>query len=154
MILEVQSSLSGNYKASSSSFSREEQETQVFEEAKNVKHICGGAKIGLQSDNSLYLVSLCDVVRIESSNNYCFIYLSNDQSIFLSKSLKTFEKSLSSYEFVRIHNSHIINLNYLVKITKEGNYFAILYDGNKLPISRRKFPNVMRDVHRFAKLVI
>jgi len=154
MILQVQSSLSGNYKVDSHLNLEHNQKGQLKEESENSPRQLKGPRIGLQTENGLILVFLFDVVRIESSNNYCFVYLSNKQSIFVSKSLKNFERCLGSYHFIRIHNSHIINLNYLDKIVKEGNHYAIMYDGNKLPISRRKYLNVMNLVRNYTMLVI
>ena len=49
-----------------------------------------------------------------------------------------YEKQLKEINFVRIHHSHIINTNFLSKISKRDNYEVELVDGTCLSVSRRK----------------
>ena len=100
-------------------------------------------KLVLNAEGGIYFVYLSKILRIESTNNYCFVHLISGQSIFISKPLKSFELSLKQNGFYRIHNSHLINLEYLEKLTKDEGHYAIMANGIKLPVSRRKLPELM-----------
>ncbi len=45
---------------------------------------------------------------------------------------------LLPYNFLRIHNSHLINLNYIKKYMRKNGGQVMLQDGTIIEISRRK----------------
>ena len=68
----------------------------------------------------------------------------NDKKkIISSKTLKHFDELLSEYGFERIHNSHLINVNYITKYLNKDGGFLMLSDGYEVPISQRKKTYVM-----------
>ena len=70
-------------------------------------------KISLASANGLVLVNTDDIIRIEAQNNYSHFYFTNRSKIIVSKTLKEFDGQLSARNFFRVHQSHLINLNYV-----------------------------------------
>ena len=63
----------------------------------------------------------------------------------LAKTLERVEKRLDSRQFVRIHRSYLININYLSKIepyTKDSK-IAVLKDGKTLPVSRSGYQRLL-----------
>lgn len=58
--------------------------------------------------------------------------------MIVTKTLKEFEELLDDYNFMRVHNSHLINLNQVVKYTKGEGGVVTLSDGSEVDVSRRK----------------
>ena len=54
------------------------------------------------------------------------------------KQLKDFEDMLQAYRFYRVHNSHLINLNYIKKYIRGEGGQVILQNGDSIDVSRRK----------------
>ncbi|GBL35068.1 hypothetical protein EMGBS15_06630 [Filimonas sp.] len=73
-----------------------------------------------------------------ASNNYTHIYLTNNEKILISKSLKDIENILPSSGFCRIHNSHLVNLKYIRKFIKGDVNLLVMNDDTELEVSRRK----------------
>ena len=77
------------------------------------------------------------VLRIQSEGNYSGIHLTNGKKMIVAKTLKDFEDTLSDLGFVRIHHSHIINLDHLDSyISKDGGY-VVMSNSENLPVSKR-----------------
>ena len=55
----------------------------------------------------------------------------------MTKTLKEFDKMLSDQNFIRIHQSHLVNDNFIKEFAKQ-NGEVILKDGTKIPVSTRK----------------
>ena len=55
----------------------------------------------------------------------------------LAKTLKEIEQAVSEFTFIRIHQSHLINVHFVKEINKLSNQI-ILKSDVVLPISRRK----------------
>jgi DNA-binding LytR/AlgR family response regulator len=82
-----------------------------------------------------------DISHFQADNNSTDIYLNNGEMITAFKTLKHFEGILS-FPFVRIHNSYIVNRNYISRI-HTGN--AVCYIKNstvKLPFSKSYKANI------------
>lgn len=95
-------------------------------------------KLALHTSKGIFLYELESIVRLKSEGNYTAIFFSNGKKEIVAKILRDFEELLESLGFVRIHNSHIINLNHLESyISKDGGY-VILMDKTTLPVSKRR----------------
>lgn len=73
-----------------------------------------------------------DIIRLEASGNYTYI-ITLDQKILASKTMKFFEVDLPAKQFIRIHASHIINLDYL---RFNARTFVRLSNGDEVRVSR------------------
>lgn len=95
-------------------------------------------RIALSTSDGIHLFEISDIIRCESEDNYTKFYIKNSKPVLISKTLKEYEELLTEHGFERIHQSHLINLNYLKSyIKKEGGY-VIMADESHLPISQRK----------------
>jgi len=95
-------------------------------------------KVALQTSKGIFLYELKTIVRLQSEGNYTAIYFVNGKKEIVAKILRDFEELLENLGFIRIHNSHIINLNHLESyMSKDGGY-VILLDKTTLPVSKRK----------------
>ena len=82
-----------------------------------------------------------DICYLQADNNSTDIHLNNGEMITAFKTLKHFENVLAA-PFVRIHNSYIVNIDYVSRI-HTGN--AVCYINNtttKLPFSKSYKENV------------
>jgi two-component system LytT family response regulator len=77
-------------------------------------------------------------MRCEADSNYTIFYLRSSENVLVTKTLKEFEALLSSDQFIRVHQSHLININYVEQYIKGDGGIAIMSDGSYVEISRRK----------------
>ncbi|MGE5409976.1 MAG: LytR/AlgR family response regulator transcription factor [Clostridiales bacterium] len=63
-------------------------------------------------------IKLSDIVCIEAENIYSTVYLNNGHNLLIRKSLRNWEQILPDSEFLRIHRSTIININFIDRIEK------------------------------------
>ena len=95
-------------------------------------------KIAISTSEGIEFIPIKNILHIESKSNYSKIYLPENKSITVTKILKDFEEMLLPYNFYRVHNSHLINLNYIKKYVRSEGGHVILQDGTAIDISRRK----------------
>lgn len=86
-----------------------------------------------------------DIIRLEADDNYTKVFINNKIPITISKPLKHFEDCCGE-TFFRIHKSHLINLKFLKEFTNQDGGYAIMTDGTKLAVSRRKLSEFMDKV--------
>ncbi len=95
-------------------------------------------RIALSNSDGVHLFDTNEIIRCESQDNYTKFYIKDNKPILISKTLKEYEELLSNQGFIRIHQSHLINLNFLKSYIKKDGGYIIMADNSKLPISKRK----------------
>jgi two-component system LytT family response regulator len=104
----------------------------------NLKNTPAISQIILPAQNSLIVVKIEDIVRCESDNNYTKIFLRDRTEHLISKTLKEYENILPASFFLRIHQSHLINLKNVKRYIKGKNNFVEMADGVQLPVSKER----------------
>lgn len=99
------------------------------------------ATIALNTQEEIRILNLTDIIRLEAMGNYTTFYTA-DGKILVTKTLKEFEKVLSE-DFIRVHQSHLVNRQQIKAFIKtEGGYLK-MKDGSDVPVSVRKKSYVM-----------
>lgn len=103
-------------------------------------------KIVLSDTTGYKIVDTRQIECIIADNNYSTIYF-DDKSTYLSaKSLRDLEEVLSEELFIRVHKSHIINIEKLKEIKTGDNSKAILQSGKSVSISRRRVKDLVQRI--------
>jgi len=95
-------------------------------------------KLVLRTSESIHLVQISDIIRCEADNNYSTFFLDSGEKIVISKGLKEYEELLGKHGFFRVHQSHLINLSYILRFDKKDGGFVVLTDKSIVPVSQRK----------------
>ena len=75
-------------------------------------------KISLHTADKIQVVDLDAIVHCKSDNNYTEFYMQDNRKIFVGKTLKYFADILKEHQFLRVHQSHLINLYYVKEFIK------------------------------------
>nr|WP_275126033.1 LytTR family DNA-binding domain-containing protein [Zhouia amylolytica] len=86
--------------------------------------------------DSFQVIDLNELLFCESDKGYTTFYCNDDKKHVVSKTLKEFEERLSNTDFIRTHQSFIVNLRFIDKYDKSGVIY--LKNGKKIPVSSRK----------------
>ena len=91
--------------------------------------------LALPSANKLVIAVANQIVRLEGMSNYTKIYTEGGQCHTVTKTLKEYELKLPPEMFVRVHKSHIINIQQVEKILRSKNGSLLMKDGSEIPIA-------------------
>ncbi len=100
-------------------------------------------KISLHTLDKIVVVDLDDIVRCESDNNYTQFFFQDGSKILVTKTLKSFSDMLKNYQFLRVHQSHLVNIKYVKAFIKSDGGYLILKNKNTVPVSVRKRAEVI-----------
>ncbi len=108
-------------------------------------------KISLHTLDKIIIVNLDDIIRCESDSNNTIFYLQDEQKIFVTKTLKYFADMLKNYQFLRVHQSHLVNLQCISAFIKTDGGYLMLKNGENIPVSVRKKNEVMEILDRLHR---
>ena len=95
-------------------------------------------KITLPAGQAYEIVFIKDIIRCEANDNYTNVFLSGGKKFLVSGTLKHYEDLLPENDFIRVHHGHLINMNHMIRFLKEDGGYAVMSDGSKVEVSRRK----------------
>jgi len=113
-------------------------ETKSVETLKVLQHnleIPQNKKIALNTGDGITFIELIDILYLKADGSYTHFFLSNKSKITVSKKIAEFERLEQVSNFMRIHRSHIINLERIQKILKQDGGIVIMDNGDELSIS-------------------
>ncbi len=92
-------------------------------------------KMTIVQQKGTSIISKADIDFLKADNNYCEIHLSSGKVILCSKTLKHMSQKLRQPNFIKVHQSHVINVD---KISHINASFSELQmeRGAQIPISR------------------
>ncbi|MBN1767328.1 MAG: response regulator transcription factor [Prolixibacteraceae bacterium] len=95
-------------------------------------------KIALPLTDKIEFIEVTSILRCKGEGNYTHIHLINGEKILVSKTLKEFDELLSEHNFLRVHQSHLINLNEVKSYIKTDGGYIKMKDGSTVNISRQR----------------
>jgi two-component system, LytTR family, response regulator len=95
-------------------------------------------KIALPTMEGLLMVAVDSIISCASDGNYTIFLLKNKQKIIASRTLKDIEELLGEYSYLRVHHSHIVNLNEVSKYIKGEGGYLIMSDDSTVDVSRSR----------------
>ena len=94
-------------------------------------------RLAINSLEGIEFLNLTDIVYCRADNNYAHIRLQNGRELCVSKTLKWLENTIASKDFVRIHQSYLVNKSFVHRYI-HSDQSILLHDGKMLPVSRAK----------------
>ena len=110
-------------------FNRNQIIVQNFREPKIEKQ-----QVILPTLEGFEVVKMEEIVRLRGNGNFTDIHLSDGTKKMVCRFLKHFDEMLD-FPFMRVHKSHIINLNYVKSYHKSLGGYVTLFDDTEIEIS-------------------
>jgi two-component system LytT family response regulator len=104
-------------------------------------------KIGIPVADGTSFINAADIISIEAKGSYSVLNLINKKTLTTTKSLKEIEQMLHWDYFIRVHNSWVINLNYIKKYYKGKSGYIEMEDGSTVSVSVRKKGTLLDFLH-------
>jgi len=118
-----------------------EQQLEIFRDAYNNPNAF--EKFSISALDGIHFVKLKNIVRLEADDNYTHIFMSGNERITTSRTIKSYEEQLNMFNFYRVHKGHIVNMNYMRKFIKGDGGALIMDDDKQIEVSRRRRPGFM-----------
>ncbi|RYY56847.1 MAG: response regulator transcription factor [Chitinophagaceae bacterium] len=97
-----------------------------------------GHRLALPTLKETRFVHPRDIVRCESSNAYTSFFLRSGEKIVVSRPIFEYDELLADFDFIRCHQSHLVNIHFIKSWLKNDGDFLVLQDGFQVPVSRNK----------------
>ncbi len=94
--------------------------------------------ITLSTSEGYEFILVEEILYCEANGSYTYFILKNKKRLLVSKHLKEYENLLSECNFMRVHQSFLINLGAVEKYVKADGGYIIMKNGDLVSISSPK----------------
>ena len=116
----------------------QKKESSQFEALQNNIQPNEKRRLVLKTQESVHVVELDQIIRCEADRNYTSFFLKDSKKILVSKTLKEYETLLSAHNFLRVQQSHLVNIEYVDRYDKKNGGAVVMKDGSEVPLSPAK----------------
>ena len=95
-------------------------------------------RIALPTMQGLEFVPVGSIISCSSNNNYTEFFLADKKKLLVSRTLKEVEDMLGDHSFLRVHNSHVVNLNAITRYVKGEGGYLVMSDNSTVDVSRSR----------------
>jgi two-component system LytT family response regulator len=95
-------------------------------------------QIALPSSEGLNIIQIQEIIYLRSDRQYTIFQIKSGEKIVTSKNLGEYEDLLLEYNFFRVHNSAIINLNEVKKYIRGDGGAVLMSNGEQIDVAKRK----------------
>lgn len=93
-------------------------------------------KIAIPLTGKTIFLNIKDVCYCKSDGNYTTLFLKNGEKYLYSKKIKDVYELFNSDEIIRVHQSYLVNMNYVKEYVKSEGYYLILENSKTIPVSK------------------
>jgi len=103
-----------------------------------------GNRIALPTQEGLQMVAIDTILYCTASSNYTTLVMKDKKKLVVSRTLKEIEEMLEEHGFLRIHHSHMVNVNAIEKYIRGEGGTVLMMDGAELDVSRSRKETLLR----------
>lgn len=106
----------------------------------------------LNLPRGIKIVRKSDILCVVSEKHATLVFLSNGEKVIVTDTLKDYEEMLYKNYFCRIHKSSLVNLAHVSEYFQSTNNYAVLSNGQRLAVSRRRVKEFLDKLASYVSL--
>ncbi|MFB6341825.1 LytR/AlgR family response regulator transcription factor [Saccharicrinis sp. FJH62] len=103
-------------------------------------------RIALPFVDHIDFVEVKHIIRLEADGSYTRFITTTSKELMVSGSLKEFDEILSVHGFIRTHQAHLINPEFVKTLIKSDGGYLIMMNGDNVPVSRLRKTDVIQSL--------
>jgi len=102
-------------------------------------------RVAVPTFEGFEMIAADAIVHCKADDNYTHFFLKNNRSIIACRTLKQVEDMLLAFPFfIRVHNSHVVNLNEVTRYIRGEGGYLVMSDNTTVNVSRGRKEALLR----------
>ena len=122
----------------------------LYPELRTIRAAPAHRKIALPTTDGICFESVENILFLVAEGNYTIIHFQDGHQTMVCKTLSVIEEMLHAlHQFVRIHRSYTINLNWLKKYVRGKGGYVVMENGESMSVSTSRKMALMEAVEAY-----
>ncbi len=93
-------------------------------------------RLAIPTTEGVFFFHPDEIIRCDAVRSYTKFFLSTGKTFLASKPLREYDELLQENGFLRVHKSHLVNTQYVLRYLPSG--FLLMKDESKVEVARRR----------------
>lgn len=103
-------------------------------------------RIPFSVDGKIIFLKPEEILYCKSDGNYTEVYQLNNRKLVVSKNLKEVERKVNHPNFLRVHHSFLVNIEYITEYIKGDGGYVVMENETKIAVSRSKKGDLLQKI--------
>ena len=104
----------------------------------NLKASVFDQTISLPTFEGIERIPVHRILFVEADGNYSTFWLTQEEKLVVSKTLKEIESILEEFGFLRVHHSNVVNIRKVKRYIRGDGGFLVMENGREVSVSRSR----------------
>ena len=104
------------------------------------------SKVAFPSSDGYEFISPDTISHCMADSNYTMVTFQDGKQQLISRTLKEVDAVLIDFGFLRVHQSFLINPQFISKVSRNDGGFVIMTGGAEIPVSKQKREQILHQV--------
>lgn len=100
-------------------------------------------KVVLPVIDGFEVVKVNEILRCQGNGNFTDFYLADGSKKMICRTLKFYEDVLTDFDFMRVHRSHLVNMQFVKAYKRGKGGTLVMEDGSQVEVSANKKDEVL-----------
>lgn len=120
-------------------------------EKENPKNDTKEINLSFHTSDEVRWAKSSEIMRLKADGNYTTIYFTDGSNLLVTKTLKEYDNKLAQSGFIRVHQSHLVNRNFIKSFVKTEGGYLLMNNDDQISVSVRKRTFVMEMLENLEK---
>lgn len=108
-------------------------------------------KLAINHNSAIEYIEIDNIIRLEACRSYTVVHQASKKEIVSSKSISDFEELLVEMFFMRVHKSHLINMNQVNKMITFNGPQIVMENGDLVPLAVRRKELFLENMRKLSR---
>jgi two-component system LytT family response regulator len=104
----------------------------------------GSHKIVLPLIEGFEVIQVKEIIRCQANDNFTDFHIAGKKKMMICRTLKFYEELLAESGFMRVHKSHLVNMDHVKKYLRGKGGQLVMADESVIDVSPQKKPELMK----------
>ncbi len=95
-------------------------------------------RIAIPVGRGVEIINADEISHCSADSNYTHVFMQGGDKYVMARTLKDVAQLLVEADFLRVHQSHLVNMGAVQRYIRDDGGYVVMKDGTKLPIAKRR----------------
>jgi two-component system LytT family response regulator len=110
----------------------------------NLHNANGSHKIVLPLMDGFEVIQVKEIIRCQANDNFTDFHIAGKKKMMICRTLKFYEELLNESGFMRVHKSHLVNMDHIKKYLRGKGGQLVMNDESVIDVSPQRKPELMK----------
>lgn len=108
-------------------------------------------KLSVPSSDGMDLIPVDSIIYCKANDSYTEIIMTDSSRLLVSRVLKKIATQLTDYDFIRVHQSYLVNMAHVSRFHRSDGGYVEMINGDRINVSRSRKTALIQRINNITR---